>query len=57
MVFGGANLAYGVFAADRDRTYWWVTMSGYACIFLFGAVQLVRFRKPRTVPDNMGSDA
>ena len=41
MVFGGAKLAYGVFAADHDQTFWWVTMSGYGCVFPFGAVHPV----------------
>lgn len=57
LVFGGANLAYGAFAADHDRTYWWVTMSGYGCVFLFGAVSLMRFKKTRRALPNAEGDS
>lgn len=57
LVFCGANLAYGVFAADHDRSYWWVTMSGYGCVFILCAVQLMWSKKPRTALLNDGSDS
>lgn len=49
VLFGGANLAYGMLAMTPELRSWW-GMLAYACAFLLGVVPLVRSLRLRTDP-------